>query len=52
MTKRLMKEYREFSSPKFNNGGVTLRPVEEHSLTHWRAELEGPADTPYEGAFE
>lgn len=47
--KRLMKEWREVSSPTHDSAGIRLRPVNEDTLLQWRAEIDGPTETPYEG---
>lgn len=44
---RLFKEYKELSRSK-ENTGITLIP-DETNIYSWKAVLEGPQDTPFEG---
>lgn len=49
MAKRLLKEHRELQREAASGGSdVSLVPV-EGNLYRWRAEVQGPVDTPYEG---
>lgn len=47
---RLMKEYREIANSK-GDPEITLRLVDESTLTAWRGFLRGPEGTPYEGGL-
>lgn len=46
--KRLHKEYASFQAGDIS-GLLLLKPVTDVDMFHWKAVIEGPTETPYEG---